>query len=496
MVESLRRQLPGADRYVVTREERAAAYDRMGIPPAGILSHASVFKIAELTDADMAILGSFEVQGDQLSIEARVLEMRGPRLSQSLRESGPLKDLLEIQGRLAAAILRAEDQPGTSEIEPLRVRLDAWEYYVRGLVAAERAQQVKFLLEAARLEPAFPGPAFELGKIYSQNRDYQTAVPWLLKLSKDDPNYLEATFLLGLAYFQLEQFDKSEAAFRSVAEQLPLNEAYNNLGAAESRLGKKAALENFRKALEGDPADPDYNFNLGYWHWKTGEYAQAVRRFRDTLARQPGDTEARLLLVQSLERMGLAAEAEREREGAARPAAEPARSTRRPAVDRRKLEPLERLKRNYEGASYRQLSLALEKGGEEKLLSLPVAEQVARHLDRGRQLYVERKDSEALEEFRELVRLEPENAEGYLYLMRLHVRAGHSEEARTAALRAAELSKKEAEPCLVLARIYQSQGKRAEALDALDRALQREPGNREARSLRESIQQSQGPAPR
>ena len=54
-----------------------------------------------------------------------------------------------------------------------------------------------------------------------------------------------------------------------------MNEVYDDLGAAQSRLNAtEAALASFRKALEGDSADPDYHFNLGY----TLVARKAVRR--------------------------------------------------------------------------------------------------------------------------------------------------------------------------------------------------------------------------
>ena len=65
-----------------------------------------------------------------------------------------------------------------------------------------------------------------------------------------------------------------------------------------------------------------------------------------------------------------------------------------------------------------------------------------------------------------------------------------------AALRAAELDKKDAQPCLLLARIYWEQGKRAEALKAVHQALDREPANAAAQSLLRSIEGGQGSLPR
>jgi len=114
---------------------------------------------------------------------------------------------------------------------------------------------------------------------------------------------------------------------------VPLNEVYNDLGAAQTRSNLTAAIESFRKALEGDSADPDYHFNLGYALWKAGRYPAAADSFRAVLERNPNDEEAATLLSHA------------ERREPPRPGSEGH----------------ERLKTNYEETAYRQLKAELGK---------------------------------------------------------------------------------------------------------------------------------------
>jgi Flp pilus assembly protein TadD len=121
-----------------------------------------------------------------------------------------------------------------------------------------------------------------------------------------------------------------------VAASVPLNEVYNNLGAAQARRGMLAqAQANFRKALEGDSTDPDFHFNLGYALWKARQFDEAATSFRAVLDRSPADTEATTLLGRALKKDG------------PRPAD--------PKTDGR-----ERLKTNYDETTYRQLQAELE----------------------------------------------------------------------------------------------------------------------------------------
>ena len=129
-------------------------------------------------------------------------------------------------------------------------------------------------------------------------------------------------------------FAGAEAAFRSVSQSAPLNEVFNNLGAAQSRLNKPETTENFKKALEGDSADPDYHFNLGCALWRAGQYPAAVESLRAAVARDSSDTEATTLLGRALKQEG-------------------------PRQGDPRAEPRPRMKTNYEEAAYRQLQAEL-----------------------------------------------------------------------------------------------------------------------------------------
>jgi tetratricopeptide (TPR) repeat protein len=104
----------------------------------------------------------------------------------------------------------------------------------------------------------------------------------------------------------------------------------NNLGVTQLRLNMPEALENIRRALEGDDKDPTYHFNLGVALLLRGAFAEAADQFRSALDRDPGDQEATKLLGRCL----------RPQSG---------------VPTREELFGSERLKLDYEEAAYRQL---------------------------------------------------------------------------------------------------------------------------------------------
>jgi tetratricopeptide (TPR) repeat protein len=191
------------------------------------------------------------------------------------------------------------------------------------------------LTQAVRLDPRYSQASFELGRLYWERKNYRLAADQLKRVAAWDVRYREANFLLGLCRYQMGEFAAAEQAFRSVVETVPLNEVWNNLAAAQSRQNSPEALANFSRALEGDPADPDYHFNVGYALFRQGDFDAAAERFRAVLERNPNDVEATTMLGRALQ-------------------ATPGQKTRASRSDG-----IERLKLNYEESAWLQLKAVL-----------------------------------------------------------------------------------------------------------------------------------------
>ncbi len=345
--ENIIEALHGEGVVTLDRIDRAEAYQRLALRPAVSLSRASIVKIADELDASHAIFGSFEIVRDPAAkttvrLIVRVLDLRKLSQSPEFTEVGLLEDLASHQNKIAWKVLTAiVAKPATTEAEFLarqpNVRVDAMENYIRGLLAKGEAARHRFFTQAARLDPKYSQPCFQLGLHYWEKADYQHAAQWFQRVARTDPHYMQALYYSGICRHYIAEYAAAESAFAIVAAAVPLNEVFSNLGASQLRQAKLApAIENFERALEGDPADPDYHFNLAYALWHAKRFDEAADRFRAVLQRIPDDRDATTLLGFCLKR-------------------DP------PRPGDPKQEGLERIKEEYEETVFRQLKSMLEK---------------------------------------------------------------------------------------------------------------------------------------
>lgn len=468
--EVLGQRLAGLALYIVPREDRDYALDRAGIPQNVKLSRASLYHIAEQMDADFAVLGSYDYDGQTFSAVAQVLDMKRLRLSPEFKEQGELVKMMNVENALAWDVLRQirPDSVGSKDsfvAAAPPVRLDAFEDYIRGVVASAQPAKIKYFRDAVRLTPDYAPAIMALGRTYFDGRDYEQAIPWLAKVPKDSSWAREANFYLGLAAYYQSDFEKAETAFSFLASRVPLTEVYNNLGVVEARRGKRAALDYFRKAVDADPSDSDYHFNYGIALYKAGDTAAATRQLREVLNLRPNDSETKTFLE------SIAAN------GAAH--LQQAQSSNGHV-------PLERVKRNYDESSLQQLALEIENAAEARLASSDPHVHADYHVQRGRELLDQGFRPEAERNFREAVRLEPTNAAAHASLARV-LELNHDDAGARAEAETAEKLQPSADALLILARLDLQQNQVDEAEHNVELALTLDPQNSAALELKKTI---------
>ena len=315
-----------------------------------------------------------------------------------------------------------------------------------------------------------------MGKVYYDNHEYEQAAVWLGKIPKDDPVGGQALFFLGMSEYYRGNLDRAYAAFSSLATRLPLTEVYNNLGVVDARRGRRTtAVEYFSKAVAADPNDPDYRFNLAVALFKNGDGAGAARQLKEELQRRPTDAEAKSLL--EMINRGVVAPSNVTTTAATSGSTSPVAQVRIP---------IERIRRNYDEALYRQLEMEINNLHEQRLANGGKGGQASAHVDRGMQLLAKNNIGEAEHEFRDAISADSNNAAAHAGLADALERRGDVTNARSEAETSLRLQPN-APAYLVLARLDLKQNQIQPAAEAVDNAITLEPANADGMALRREI---------
>ncbi len=310
IAETLDTEFGAANEIVYDRSTRTEALRRLSLRGGADYTKATLIRLGESLDADYICFGNFDLTLPQANaalkdgvvrMSATFIDLRKLHDGPDLSETGNLSELWRLEEHLAFESLQYLDPKLGLTVDHFlgpqkAVRVDAEESYMRGLLSSNREQKQKWLLQAVALNPGFAGPAYELGRLYLEEKQYAQAIAWFRKIPSSDPRYDRSRFRMGLAAYDSGDYNAAVDDFRELLKNYPLNEVYNNLGAAEAAANQPNALEDLRHAVEGEPANTAYAFNLALASLKKGDGSTAVTELKSVLDQNPTDTEAADLL--------------------------------------------------------------------------------------------------------------------------------------------------------------------------------------------------------
>lgn len=481
-------RLSQPDNYILDRDERNAAYTQIGMPADTPLTLASDIKVAQTLGVDWAILGNFNITDQLLTARAQLLDVKQLKLSEPIEVSGDLTELVDLQTRLAWRLLATHDAGFTvGNEDDFRkrfhdIRLDAFENYIRGILAVDDASRLHFFTESERLDPTDHRAAFALGRYYFEHKDYDNSSKWLEKIDPADADYSEALFLRAVDEFFLGHDAASEKDFESLAKALPLDEVSNNLGVLQARRGSyELALANFERAYKSNPSDADFCYNLGVGLWDEKRYPEAVTYLQQALDANPDDSEAHTMLALIYARDG---QTEAQGKELAWLAQHEVGKAAEPPAD---VVPMPRLKKNYDGRAFRLLELTLHNVREHHLTNGSLETHISAHLDAGRKLLAEKRASEAETELGAAVSLSPDDPETHILLAQALAAQGKNLQA-AGELQAALKLQDSAEAHLSLAHVYLAMNQPDMARQQGQVALSLDPGNPQAVELIQQLE--------
>jgi tetratricopeptide (TPR) repeat protein len=461
---------------VITRDERMEAFGRLQVPPNAALSDATIIRIGQLVGASDVLVGSLRRGAGTLTVQARFIALDSGRIARTAEDSGRVDELFDTFERLARQLAPKASAAPLDRRDPA---LPAFENYIKGLLAESPTTAVGYLSAAVAAWPAFDRARLALWTPLTELGQYAQALAAVAPVASDARLSRRARFVEGLSYLSLDRLDDAYAAFRGLADVQATAAVLNNAGIALLRRGPPQtgwASYYFHRATEADPSDADYCFNLGYAYLLSRDPAAAAYWLRETVRRSPTDGDAHFVLGAALSATGDTAAGQREVELARKlSSAYEGREVRRGADEVPK--GLDRLKDGVELPHERRLDAALASGEQRD------REDLARfYVERGRRLFEQQNDREALADLNRALYMSPYDAEAHLLVGRIHLRNARPLEA-ISALKVSLWSAETVDGHIALAEAYLENRELDAAHAEAERAVALAPASAEAKRV-------------
>src|SRR5712671_3638840 len=139
----------------ITREERRQAFDALQVPPTASLTDATVIRIGQIVGAAQVVIGTVQLESDELVVRARAVGLESGRLQGDVTERGAMADLFAIFERLARRVMSASSALGAGGAPPAHPPVAAFENYIKGLLAETPSTALTYLNAALRADSKF-----------------------------------------------------------------------------------------------------------------------------------------------------------------------------------------------------------------------------------------------------------------------------------------------------------------------------------------------------
>lgn len=148
---------------VVERMRLADAMKELKLQDTAVVDPATAAKVGKVVGAQTIVLGAIQKMGDQIRLTARFVEAESGAVTNTAQADGTVKEVFDLQDRLADALLKSLDVKVSAEVtEKMRVKptedIAAYESYSKGVSSMQSGNYDKAaeqLKQATDKDPGF-----------------------------------------------------------------------------------------------------------------------------------------------------------------------------------------------------------------------------------------------------------------------------------------------------------------------------------------------------
>ena len=276
----------------ITREERRAAFERLQVPPAAVLTDATVIRIGQLVGR---LARGRRHAAPRRRDPARAREEHRRWRSRASRPTSPKAGRCRSCSRSSTASPPTSRRAGAASADR-SVRPESAGAGLRELHqgAARRNARYRHQLSerrAASRPIVRPAEACAVGGLHRLGRTRPGARRCSRVCRHRPVSAAARRFLAGLSQLSLNRLDDAFGTFTTLSKGVRPPPIYNNLGVVQLRRGGSPqsgqATYYFNRAAETSIQDADYFFNLGYAYWLERDSPAAIHWLREAVRRDP-----------------------------------------------------------------------------------------------------------------------------------------------------------------------------------------------------------------
>jgi len=315
---------------------------------SGLIDDKTAKKAGKALNADILVVGNFQVYGNRVRITAKIVEVESHKILKQVQSTGIMDSIFDLQDDIALKIIDEKNIQVTKDIkeritEKYTSNLTAYEFYSKGqkfYYNASYDKAIELFNKAVNVDSRYSLAYAGLGKAYANQywklKNYaNTYNPELLdksyeytkKALKYSPNLDEAHLSLAKYYQNVDKkkvpdkWKKCEEITKKVIELNPNNgeayflmsriygyndakeeeyikkalsknsflvDGYNNLGIIYTSQKKyDLAEEQFKKAIEIDPEYKTAYMNVGVVYDRQGKLQKALDMYKIVVEKYP-----------------------------------------------------------------------------------------------------------------------------------------------------------------------------------------------------------------
>ena len=404
-----------------SRDERVGVFESLQLPVSAPLSKATIIRTGEVIGASAMVLGDVRL-ADKVTVRARVIDLVTGQQFADVTASGTSAEFFALMTTVAKGLAPHLDHSATPRPALAWPSIEAFEDYVKGLVANGADTQVRFLEAALVHSPNDARTLIALWHARTGQGDHAKALEAANKVPATSRESRTAKFLAAQSLIALKRYDEAFKALEALYKQEPAAALSNALGVLQLRRGavqQGTPIFFFHRAVEESGGDAEIAFNLGYAYALGADPNAAVYWLREVVRRQSGDGTAHLVLSAVLASQGKNVEAQREFDLAKLlGSVESDTATVSPVVPKG----LERIEAELHHGLVSHAAPAARQQEDQQ-------QTAAFYLERGRRLMDDTRDKEAIDELRRAIYVSPYLDQPHLLLGRVLQRTGRLAEA-------------------------------------------------------------------